>query len=377
MSLVSSQSQLNALTQARQKILWLIGLLFTVVIALDYSTPPPYVFGYLYIGAVLLASSSRLSRKATFTITAAAVLLTLFNLFVPGKTPITAIAFANRLITALALVVTGWLGDRIQRYEEAITRQRLQLIAQEQLAQMREDFVSTLTHDLKTPLLGALETLKALKDGQFGVITPPQRKVLEVMTRSHQKTLGLVNTLMDVYRNDAEGLHLDKQPIDLVTLAEEAIADVTNLASSRQVHLSLSQEGSEFRRTYRVKADALQIHRVFTNLIANAVNHSLRGGRVEVVMAVRQGFYQVQVKDEGRGIRGEDVPLLFERFYQGSGEHQTKGTGLGLYLSRQIVEAHGGKIWAEPRSPQGAIFAFRLPAYVDEPQATTGGKLNG
>ena len=365
---LASRSQLNRLIQTRQKIHWLIAALFAVVIVLAFTTPPPYVFGYLYIGAVLLASSSRLSRKATFTITAVAVLLTLLNLLVPGNAPVTAIAFANRLITALALIVTGWLGDRIRLYEEAITRQRLQLIAQEQVAQVREDFVSTLTHDLKTPLLGAIETLKALGSGQFGAISPPQRRVLDVMMRSHQKTLGLVDTLMDVYRNDAEGLQLEKQTVDLVTLVEDAIADVTTLAASRQVHLSLSHEGSEFRRVYWVQADPLQLHRVFTNLIANAVNYSLRGGRVEVVLAVRNGFYQVQVEDEGQGIRPEEVPLLFERFYQGAGEHQTKGTGLGLYLSRQIVEAHGGKIWAEPRSPQGAIFAFRLPVFVEQPK---------
>jgi two-component system NarL family sensor kinase len=365
---LTSQSQLNSLIHTRQKIHWLIVALFAVVIVLDYSTPPPYVFGYLYIGAVLLANSSRLSRRATFTITAVAVLLTLLNLVIPGNEPITVVSIANRLITVLALIVTGWLGDRIQRYEEAITRQRLQLMAQEQLAQVREDFVSTLTHDLKTPLLGAIETLKALSEGLFGAISPPQRKALDVMMRSHQKTLGLVNTLMDVYRNDAEGLHLDKQPADLVTLAEEAIADVTTLASSRQVYLTLSHEGSDFRRAYRVKADPLQLHRVLTNLIANAVNHSLRGGRVEVVLGASSGFYQVQIKDEGQGIRPEEAPLLFERFYQGSGDRQAKGTGLGLYLSRQIVEAHGGKIWAEPRSPQGAIFAFRLPAYVDAPK---------
>ncbi|MGP1386249.1 MAG: ATP-binding protein [Thainema sp.] len=357
----------NHLMQARQKMLWLLGALFVVVIVLEYSTPPPYVFGYLYIGAVLLAST-RLGRQATVVITAMAVLLTLLNLVIPGRSPITAIAIVNRLITVLALIVTGWLSDRIQRYEEAITRQQLKLIAQEKLARMREDFVSTLTHDLKTPLLGALETLKAFRDGQFGATTLPQRKALDIMTRSHQKTLSLVNTLMDVYRYDAEGLPLHCEAVNLVASVEEAIADVTNLAASRQVHIHLNHEGSEFRRAYWVFADPLQLHRVLTNLIANAINHSLRGGRVEVSLAIRNGYHLIQVKDEGQGIHPDDLTHLFDRFYQGSGDRQTKGTGLGLYLSRQIIEAHNGTIWAESRSPQGAIFAFRLPAYVNEPQ---------
>ena len=76
------------------------------------------------------------------------------------------------------------------------------------------------------------------------------------------------------------------------------------------------------------------------------------------------GDFVVKVIDEGQGIRDEEFPMLFERFYQGNGDRQAKGSGLGLYLSRQIVEAHGGKIWAEQRSPQGAIFAFRLTAEI-------------
>lgn len=363
-------SQFEQFIQARHRIHWLISIIFVLVILLEYSTPPPYVFGYLYVGAVLIAST-RLSRRATIWVTAIAIALTLLNLLIPGVAIVAPDTVANRVITVLALGVTGWLGDRLQAYEQAITRQRLQLQAQEQLARMREDFVSTLTHDLKTPMLGALETLQALRSENFGAVSLAQRRVFDVMTRSHQKTLQLVETLMDIYRNDSEGLKLHRQQLDLLTLAEEAVADVVPLATSRQIHLRVNDESSDFRRSYCVNGDALQLSRVLVNLLSNAVNHSRRGSSVQVVMGSKHGHYQVCIIDEGQGIPADELPHLFDRFYQGQSDRQAKGTGLGLYLSRQIVEAHGGKIWAESRA-NGAVFAFRLPACIHElPLAAT------
>jgi two-component system NarL family sensor kinase len=342
---------------------WLILGLFALVIVLEYSTPPAYVFGYFYIGAVLLANS-RLSRQATIWVTFAAVVLTISNMIIPGSDPITPATIANRAIAAVAIVITGWLSNQNQKYQEAIARQNLQLLAQEQLASLREDFASTLTHDLKTPLLGAIETLNAFQGEKFGPVTPPQRRVLEIMTRSHRTTLQLVETLLDVYRNDTEGLKLQRQPVDLVPIAEEAISTLTDLASTRQVYIRLSYEHSDFRHSCWVNGDALQLQRVFFNLIANGINHSLRGGKIEVVFTSNDKEQIVKVIDEGQGIPDSQMLMLFERFYQGHSDRQTKGAGLGLYLSRQIIEAHGGKIWAEKRVPKGTIFGFRLPSYI-------------
>jgi two-component system NarL family sensor kinase len=124
-------------------------------------------------------------------------------------------------IAAIALIVTGFLSDRIRRSEEASTQTRAKLEAQEELVGLREDFASTLTHDLKTPLLGAIEALKAFQQEKFGAVLPAQQKVLATMARSHETSLQLLETLLDVYRNDTEGLKLDLAPVDLVILGEE------------------------------------------------------------------------------------------------------------------------------------------------------------
>ena len=341
--------------------LWQVICLFVVVLVLEFTTHVDYVFGYLYTGPILI-SAFRLGRKATLYTTLVAVVLTILNIWLPLGEVVQPSTIASRIIASIALIVTGILSDRNHQYEIAIAQQQAKLQSQEQLARVREDFASTLTHDLKTPLLGAIETLKAWEQGKFGTVAPTHYKVLEKMIRSHQSTLQLVETLLDVYRNDTEGLQLQLAPVDLVTIAQAAIASLTDLAASRQVYISLRYGDSDFRRAMWVNGDALQLARVFTNLLTNGINHSRRGGKVEVVFESQAEYCLVKVLDNGLGITDAQLPHLFERFYQGHSDRQAKGSGLGLYLTRQIISAHGGTIWAENRLPQGALFCFRLPA---------------
>jgi len=342
------------------KTSWLVAGLFAVVFSLELLTPPDYVFGYLYIGPILL-TSAHLSRRTTFQVTLLACVLTLINVWLPGIDTVSVPTIASRFIATLALIVTGVLSDRNRVYQQAVLQQQAKLKAQEKLASLREDFASALTHDLKTPLLGAIETLKAFQHGSFGSIELNQQKVLATMMRSHKTTLQMVETLLDVYRNDTEGLQLTLRPVDLVRLAEEVTTAMADLAASRRVYISIHHGVSDFRQFLWIKGDALQLQRVIANLLTNAINHSPRGAKVEIVLEPGLSYQTMKVVDSGAGIRPNELPHLFERFYQGQSDRQAKGSGLGLYLSRQIVEAHGGTIWVENRQPTGAIFAFRLP----------------
>jgi len=342
-----------------QKTAWILALIFAIVIALEYSTPSAYVFGYLYIGPIVF-SSVRLQRQGLLVVILVASTLTLLNLVVPQVVLTELPIVANRTITMMALIVTGWLSDRNQRYESAIAQQRAELQAQQKLADIRENFVATLTHDLKTPLLGAIQTLESLQQEQFGKILPEQQQVFAVMMRSQSSTLQMVEMLLDIYRNDAEGLELNYQSLNLVDLVTEVMSQLTAIAANRQVSLSLQQVTANFRQTLWSEGDPLQLQRVLNNLITNGINHSPRGSSVEIQMAVQGNLAVVQILDEGQGIQPEEAGRLFEQFYQGHTQRQAKGSGLGLYLSRQIIEAHGGIIWAANRTPQGAAFGFKL-----------------
>jgi two-component system NarL family sensor kinase len=328
------------------------------IFVLEFSTPPEFIFGYCYTAPILFASARSRRRTAQFTIVAIA--LTLLNLWTPNLGQSTLATVANRSLTAMALLVTGWLGDRNRFYQAKIIQQQKQIEANQALMRLREDFTFTLTHDLKTPLLGAIETLKAFRAERFGPVMPAQDQVINTMARSHQTSLQLLDTLLDVYRNDAEGMCLNLAPVDLTELAEEAARTLLDLAASRRVHLSFDYGEAHIRRSLWVMGDRLQLQRVFINLLVNGINHSNRGDRIKIQLQSQAAHQVVKILDTGSGIPPDELSHLFERFYQGQSNRQSKGTGLGLYLSRQIITAHGGTIWAENSAPRGALFGFKL-----------------
>ncbi len=339
----------------------IIGLFFAVLI-LEFSTPVDYLFGYLYTAPILLASF-RFGRIAAIYATTIAVILTLSNLWIPGSQIITMPMVVDRAIASATLILTGWLSENNYSYRVAIAKQQSQLDVQQQLVRLREDFASTLTHDLKTPLLGGIAAIEAFQNENFGTVTAMQQQVLAMMFRSHQTNLQLVETLLDVYSNDIRGLNLSLEPVDLTALAQEVVSHLSTLAAADRIYLSLNYGGSDFRQSLWVNGDRFQLQRVFTNLLKNAIDHSRRGERVEIILTSQADRQVVKILDSGSGITTAELPYLFQRFYQGHSDRQAKGTGLGLYLCRQIIEAHQGIIWAENRDPAGAVFGFTLPRH--------------
>jgi two-component system, NarL family, sensor kinase len=339
----------------------IIGL-FLIVLVLEFSTPVDYLFGYLYTAPILLASF-RFGRIAAIYATVLAVILTLSNIWIPGGQIITMVMVVDRAIASATLILTGWLSENNYSYRVAISKQQSQLDIHQQLVRLREDFASTLTHDLKTPLLGGIAALEAFQHGKFGSVTAKQQQVLVMMFHSHQTSLQLVETLLDVYRNDTEGLKLSLAPVDLTALAEEVVTNLSPLAAADRIYLSINYGASDFRQSLWVNGDKFQLQRVFTNLLKNAIDHSRRGERVEIVLESHAHQQVVKILDFGSGITTTELPYLFQRFYQGHSDRQAKGTGLGLYLCRQIIEAHQGIIWAENRDAAGAMFGFKLSTY--------------
>ncbi|AFY73195.1 histidine kinase [Synechococcus sp. PCC 7502] len=352
------------LSRSSSLVALILGL-FIGVFSLEIATDPSYVMGYLYVAPILLANS-QFRRSITFQLTGLAVILTLSNIWFPGQYPVQGATVINRIITVIALIVTGVLSDRNRQAQIILGGQQAQLQAQERLMYMREDFVSTLVHDLKTPLLGAIETLTALQNQQFGSIHTSQVKILDTVIRSHQNSLKLVETLLDVYRNEVEGLVLHLAPVNLVNLVEDVTRELIHVATNRRVYLSINYGASDYRKSLWVNGDPLQLRRVFLNLFTNAINHSPRGTKVEVVLEAESAYQVVKVIDHGGGIKLEEMPYLFQRFYQGVSDRQARGSGLGLYLARQIMEGHGGTIWAENHLPHGAIFGVRLPVLIHD-----------
>lgn len=225
---------------------------------------------------------------------------------------------------------------------------------QQNMERLRDDFIATLTHDLRTPLLASIQTLKFFLDGTLGNLNDKQKEFLSTMLSSQKDMLGLVNALLEVYKYDAGKLVLCHDYFSLNQLISQCINELKPLSENKS--LKLSFEGSEIE----VFADKQEIRRVVTNLIGNAINHTSKGF-IKVESFVDNKHAIVKVSDSGIGIPKEDIDNMFVRFSQGTKNKRSTGTGLGLYLSRQIIEAHGGKISLQSELNKGSTFTFSIP----------------
>lgn len=229
--------------------------------------------------------------------------------------------------------------------------------AQKEMERLRDDFVATLTHDLRTPLLAAIQTLKFFLDGSLGSLEDKQKVLLSTMQKSNEDLLGLVNALLEVYKYEAGKLNLCKTNFSLKDLITQSYKELEPLAKNKNIEFNLNFEADD---DLAINADRGEIRRVITNLCGNAINYTNMNGKIDIVIKEQQGDVIFSVVDNGNGIPAEDIPNLFKRFSQGTSKKRSTGTGLGLYLSRQIIEAHGGKIWLESKLNKGSEFSFLL-----------------
>lgn len=225
---------------------------------------------------------------------------------------------------------------------------------------LRDDFIATLTHDLRTPLLAAIQTLTFFLDGALGELDEKQKLLLSTMQKSNEDLLGLVNALLEVYKYDADKLELTKTNFNIYNLVEQVYNELQPLAQSKEIEFKIECTNKDLT----VNADRSEIRRVICNLCGNAINYTQNGGRVVITLKNEGNDLIFSVADNGSGIPQEDIPNMFQRFSQGTSKKRSTGTGLGLYLSRQIIESHGGKIWLESALNKGSEFSFLLTDIV-------------
>lgn len=228
---------------------------------------------------------------------------------------------------------------------------------QKEMERLREDFIATLTHDLRTPSLAAIQTLEYFLNGKLGSLNEKQTLFLSNLKKSNEDMLGLVNTLLEVYKYEAGRLSLVKTAFCFKNLIDECIEQVEPLAKSKNQTIEKFYDGLGEAEIY---ADRNELRRVIINLLGNAIKYTQQGGQIEVKSEIDNNDLRFSVKDNGDGIFKKDIPKLFKRFSQGTQEKRSISTGLGLYLSKQIIDAHGGKIWLESDKGKGSEFFFLL-----------------
>ncbi len=227
---------------------------------------------------------------------------------------------------------------------------------QQEIERLRDDFIATLTHDLRTPLLAAIQTLQFFVDGSLGELGEKQKTLLQTMMHSNQDMLGLVNALLEVYRYESGQLMLCRENFVLSDMVNQCIKEIQPLAEGKGLEITFNEIKNE-----KIYADRHEIKRVLANFLGNGIKNTPKGGEINVKVNFDEKEVTVSVEDTGIGIPKEDLPRLFRRFSQGTGKKRSTSTGLGLYLSSRIVEAHEGKIWVESEVNRGSIFRFTIP----------------
>jgi signal transduction histidine kinase len=237
--------------------------------------------------------------------------------------------------------------------------EQLQAVARQQreLETLRRDLIAWAGHDLQTPLASVQAVVEALADG---VVEDPEtaQRYLRTAQKDIRALSALIDDLFQMAQLDAGGLPLERAENSLSDLISDTLESFSELAARQGVDL----QGSVEARVDPLAMDARRIGRVLNNLVSNALQHTPSGGRVLVRASRQPQAVLVEVTDTGEGIRSEDLPFIFDRFYRGekSRSRSTGGAGLGLAIARGIVEAHGGQIGVE-NATQGTRFYFTIP----------------
>lgn len=237
----------------------------------------------------------------------------------------------------------NWMGEKLQELDD-----------------MKAEFLAHVSHELRTPMASIQEGTHLLLDEIPGPLKPDQRTTLLIMAESSRRLIHLISTILDLSKMEAGMMEYRIVPTELRRIAEMSVKKVQLLADAKHVQVFVEHPDERLW----VKADGPRIEQVLDNLLSNALKFSPEGSsvKIQVVPDAKNGTVEVAVSDSGPGIAPEDLPHLFERFYQGKNKpkHPIASSGLGLALAKKVVEAHQGRIWIESEPGKGTRVRFIL-----------------
>jgi signal transduction histidine kinase len=266
------------------------------------------------------------------------------------------------------------VGSLARSFNEMATRLK-------ELDELKSDFISLLSHELRTPLSIMREAVSLLRDEVLGKVGDKQREFLFILGQEVERMIQFVNELLDLSRIEAGRLPIEKIPVDIQEIIENNLKKIRPLLLDKKINTEVAMAPD----LPLVVADGVRIDQVLTNLIDNAIKFTPDGGKIQIGAEVSNNrgrddgkpargakgsetFVRVMVGDNGAGIEEEEKRYIFDKFYQakaGKGR-STKGSGLGLSISKGIVEAHGGNIWFTSTTGEGTSFYFTLPVEGEE-----------
>lgn len=267
---------------------------------------------------------------------------------------------ADGYIEKQDLSVNGDLSEFFYALEQALEH-RAGLVAQKQLAQIKADFYSMITHDLRNPTGAVLLSLQLLLDGEGGELSPGQAELVNIARDATERLHRLINDYLDFAKIDAGFLRLDLAEAELNSLVESSVHLAGLQAQAREQTLSLDLPPEP---VYAV-VDRERLKQVLENLISNAIKYTPKGGKIVVQLRIEDDHAVFRVSDNGMGIPRDQLPALFSKYHRvpGTATRGIRGTGLGLLIVKEVVEAHGGSVSAESEGVpgKGSTFTVRIP----------------
>jgi signal transduction histidine kinase len=254
----------------------------------------------------------------------------------------------------------GVLATNINRMNDELARLYQEL---ETVSQHKSEFLANMSHELRTPLNAIIGFSEVLHEQMFGELNEQQLGYVDDVLEAGRHLLSLINDILDLSKVEAGQMELDLADVSLPLALQSGLTMHSERATREGITLSLNVVPNDIL----IRADERKLRQVVFNLLSNAIKFTPPGGRVDVSASMVDGVVEVAVADTGSGIAPEDQELIFEEFQQAGGNsgNRPEGTGLGLPLSRRLIELHGGRLWVESGPAAGSTFRFTLP--VDHP----------
>ncbi len=226
-----------------------------------------------------------------------------------------------------------------------------------ELQAQKDNFIATLTHDLKTPVRADIMSLELLLKGKFGELTAQQTEILSEMLNSNKFMMNMLDTLLAKYKYENGGVELLKSDFELNKFVNEVARELKCLFEEKQIKCEFDFAEKEIK----IHADKIELKRALSNLISNAIKFNKRKGFVKISTHKEENKIKIIVQDNGIGMSEDKLEHIFDKYVSYAKRFRQLGTGLGLYVAKKIIEAHGGEISVDSEVEKGSTFTIELP----------------